>query len=62
MTTAYVPANPALPGQSNPEDLLNIRADQEVMGLVNFYHWNVGYYLVELRRIQTQLKIVLELI
>ncbi|MGI9627883.1 MAG: hypothetical protein ACR2QM_13685 [Longimicrobiales bacterium] len=48
--------------RATAEDLLNVRADQEVMGLVNYFHWNVGYYLVELRRIQTQLSIVLELI
>lgn len=44
------------------EDLLRIRADQEVMGRINYFHWNVGYYLVELRRIQVQVSTVLELI
>lgn len=47
---------------ANAEDLLRVRADQEVMGLVNLFHWNVGYYLVELRRIQDQLSLMLELI
>ena len=48
--------------RATAEDLLRVRADQEVMGLVKLYHWNAGYYLVELRRIRTQMSIVLELI
>lgn len=48
--------------KATAQDLLNIRADQEVMGRINYFHWNVGYYLVELRRIQAQLSVVLELI
>jgi hypothetical protein len=34
----------------------------EVMGRVRYFHYNVAYYLVELRRIQTQISIVLDLI
>jgi hypothetical protein len=48
--------------KATAQDLLNVRADQEVMGRVSFFHWNVGYYLVELRRLQAQMSMVLELI
>lgn len=44
------------------EDLLNVRADREVMGLVGWFHLNAAYYLIELRRIRDHTSIVLELI
>jgi hypothetical protein len=48
--------------RATTEDLLSVRADQEVMGRVNYFHYNVGYYLVELRRIRSQIAMLLELI
>jgi len=48
--------------QATAEDLLQVRTDRELMGLINWYHLNVGYYLVELQRIRDHISTVLLLI
>lgn len=48
--------------EATTQDLLSIRTDQELMGRIKYFHWNAGYYLVELRRIKTQISEVLQLI
>lgn len=44
------------------QDLLKVRGDRELIGLIGLYHLNVGYYLVELQRIGDHIAIVLRLI
>ncbi len=44
------------------EDLLSVRSDRTHMGLVGFFYLNVGYYLVELRRIRTEVSTILGLL
>ena len=48
--------------QATAQDLLKVRADHELMGLISWYHLNVGYYLVELQRISDHISAVLLLI
>ena len=43
-------------------DLLRVRADPDFMGLVNRFHLNAGYYVVELEALREQIELILELV
>ncbi|MHC5065242.1 MAG: DUF6090 family protein [Planctomycetota bacterium] len=48
--------------KATPDDLLNIRADPQFMGLVYRFHINAAYYIAELGRLRKQAEVILELI
>lgn len=48
--------------RATAEDLINVRADLELMGRSKRYHINVGYYLSELGRIRNQITQILDLL
>lgn len=48
--------------KATAEDLLNVRADPELMGRSKRFHINVGYYLSELGHIRNQITFMLDLL
>lgn len=44
------------------DDLLRLRGDEQLQGIVGRCHLNVGYYLIELYRLRTQAELVIKLI
>lgn len=44
------------------EDLLNVRSDRDLMGLVGHFHMNAAYYLEELGRIRSEISTIRDLI
>ena len=48
--------------KATAEDLLNVRADTEFMGLVSRFYLNAGYYVQELESIRTQIELILDLV
>jgi hypothetical protein len=52
---------PAFVERATPEDLLSVRSDPQLMGLVGWFHLNAGYYLSELGRVRDQIEVILEL-
>jgi len=48
--------------RATADDLLNVRADPELMGRSKRFHINVGYYLSELGHIRNQIVLILDLL
>ncbi len=48
--------------QATPEDLLNVRADVQFIGLSSRFQIAVGYYVSELERVRDQIELILNLI
>ena len=48
--------------KATSDDLLVVRSDMELMGLVSRLHLNTAYYVGELQRLRAQIELVLELV
>lgn len=61
-TSGNVVMAPLYLPKASAEDILSIRSDEQLLGLIGRCHINIGYYLAELVRLRTGAERVLELI